>query len=193
MNEPQTTPPACPRQGRAGRQARLVPERGASRLLSALQLPVAILDHGRRAGLSPLAGGPAADESEKTAPEVEIVKLIGQHRLAIQPAPRWKRSWWSRRSSSKRPGAQAEGHRRGRGVSASWQEGKREEVADGPRSAPDRKGGPGTGRKEAWPKDAGISTRPIWHRPTPTGSRPGPTFPSTRSSSRTSRNSPRRS
>ena len=80
MTEPQATPPAPTRKESIAKPA---PSRtAASRLFSAVQLPLAILiTLGVLAYLLwPEGHGP---EAEKAPPEVEVVKAVGLHRLAI--------------------------------------------------------------------------------------------------------------
>ena len=88
MNEPQNTPPtdSGPQPdfpAAEGPVRKPVSSRPASRLLSKAQLPLAILIAG---GVLAYLLWPAgqAEESASIPPEVEIVKLVGQHRLAIE-------------------------------------------------------------------------------------------------------------
>jgi hypothetical protein len=89
MNEPQSTSPGDPA-GKAGTAAQKGPAAKpgsprpvASRLLSAAQLPAAILITVGVLAFLLWPAGQAREDAEQTVPEVEIVKLIGQHRLAI--------------------------------------------------------------------------------------------------------------
>ncbi len=134
--------------------------------------------HGRRPGLSALAGGPGsgggdANRSGSGNREAHRAAPPGDHRRH----PAGKEVGGRAGRPARDQGPEAQGHRRGRCPAC-----RPQRLSRRPRAA--RRGR--EARLER--KDAGISTRPNWHRPTPTGSRPGPTFPSTRSSSRTSRN-----
>ncbi len=82
MNEPQTPPAGVPaKETPVAKPAASRP--AGSRLLSALQLPLAILITVAVLAYLLWPEGRVAEKSENTAPEVEIVKLIGQHCLAI--------------------------------------------------------------------------------------------------------------
>ena len=89
MNEPQETPPTTPAEqttapAKESPAAKPVPSRGvASRLLSTAQLPLAIIITVGALAYLLWPGGQRRRTRRNPLQKPEIVKLVGQHRLAI--------------------------------------------------------------------------------------------------------------
>ena len=89
MNEPQEAPPSTSAEQTTAPvkeppAAKPVPSQGvASRLLATAQLPLAIIITIGALAYLLWPGGQASDDTTQSASEPEIVKLVGQHRLAI--------------------------------------------------------------------------------------------------------------
>ena len=206
MNEPQNTPPITPAEQKP--VVKPAPSRALlSRLSSKVQFPLAILiTVGVLAYLLWPEGQPA-DEAASTAPEAETVKLVGQHCLAIEPgtplekklavavveqqvtqAPILNKVIGAVVAACPRPHPRPSPKGRGESIAVTLAHAQRERGAKRPHPWSRSQRARGAKRPHPLPlsqraRGDGTSTRRNWHRPMPTGPRPGPTFPSTRSNS----------